>query len=162
MVNGLGRSITEVHSNQLYQYFKVRLVGPCRFTTNVSRQLSYSSQLFTILALAASRHSVVALIQRLTPILSPAHRYIRLFHAVIAAWTIFAIFGVAFQCGFPAPWIYSPSRCSGEGAVWYPIAITGLLLDIILAFGYLPIVKDVQMDSKKRMTTTGLFLSRLM
>lgn len=72
---------------------------------------------------------------------------------------LFSIFGVAFECNMPTPWVYLPSRCAGHGAIWYPIIILSLTLDVVLALGFVPIVNSVQIK-RKQFEIAGIFSSR--
>ena len=81
---------------------------------------------------------------------------------VIGIWTVFSVFAVAFQCGATRPWVYTPSRCAGQGAVWYPIIIINILTDCALAFLFAPIAWKLQMPLRQRVTVASLFSARIL
>ena len=61
----------------------------------------------------------------------------------------------------PDPWTYTPQRCVGSGALWYPIVVVNLLTDAILAFFFAPVLWKLKMDRSQRLTITSLFSIRL-
>ena len=77
------------------------------------------------------------------------------------AWTIFSVLALAFQCGLPRPWEYTPQRCSNGGAVWYPIIILNLLSDAVLAFLFGPVLWKLNMAKVQRATVASLFGIRI-
>jgi hypothetical protein len=81
---------------------------------------------------------------------------------VIGAWTIFSVFALAFECGRTNPWVYTPERCAGKGALWYPIVISNILTDGALAFLFAPVAWKLQMGLTQRLTVAALFGFRLM
>ena len=73
--------------------------------------------------MAFAKLSIVMLMRRLTsaePVVSRIHLGISI---AIALWAVLSVLALAFQCESPQRWVYSPERCFGQGAVWFPIAI---------------------------------------
>ncbi|PWY86753.1 hypothetical protein BO70DRAFT_288405 [Aspergillus heteromorphus CBS 117.55] len=97
----------------------------------ISSEYTYTAQLIEVVVLSLSKISTALLVWKLTP-----HHGIRractITISLTAAWAVFALFGVAFQCEIPEPWIYSPSRCTGQGAILYPIIVTHILIEILI------------------------------
>ena len=80
----------------------------------------------------------------------------------IVAWMIFSVLALAFQCGLTRPWEYTPQRCSGEGAFWYPIIILNVLSDAALAFLFAPVLWKLNMARVQRAIVVGLFGIRIL
>ena len=110
--------------------------------------------------MGCAKFSVLHLMLRLSP--QDMRRVYPIGRAVIGVWTIFSVFALAFECGRTNPWVYTPERCAGRGAVWYPIIILNILTDGALAFLFAPIAWELQMGLMQRLTVAGLFAFRLM
>ncbi|RAL03343.1 uncharacterized protein BO80DRAFT_350106 [Aspergillus ibericus CBS 121593] len=119
----------------------------------------YAAQLLQIGILSLSELSTTLLVWKLTP-----HNGIRLSclitAGVTAAWTIFALFGIAFQCEMPDPWTYNPSRCSGQGAVLYPIWIIHILTELIIVVIPFFMMRKVQIKPVTRVKILASFCAR--
>ncbi|PYI01626.1 hypothetical protein BO78DRAFT_455712 [Aspergillus sclerotiicarbonarius CBS 121057] len=119
----------------------------------------YAAQLLQIVILSLSELSTTLLVWKLTP-----HHGIRLACLITAglttAWTIFALFGIAFQCQMPDPWIYSPSRCAGQGAVLYPIWILHILTELIIVVIPFFMMRNVRITLVTRVKILASFSAR--
>lgn len=80
---------------------------------------------------------------------------------IILAWTVFSIFAIAFQCQMPKPWLYTPGRCAGDGALLYPIGVLNILTELILLGLPFVMMRSVQMALSKRVKILGSFSTRL-
>jgi hypothetical protein len=111
--------------------------------------------------MAFAKVSVVQLIMRLSQRRSKIHTACHIANGVIALWTLFSILSLAFQCQLPDPWVYTPQRCAGSGAVWYPVVVVNLLTDTVLSFLFAPVLWKLKMSRTQRLTITSLFSVRL-
>ena len=79
-------------------------------------KFAYAAHLLLIVALSLSKMSTILLIWKLTPSKS-LRRSCAIAAGIVVGWSIFAVFGIAFQCEMPGPWLYSPERCAGEVSI---------------------------------------------
>lgn len=82
-------------------------------------------------------------------------------HGIVGLWFVFSILALSLQCDSPR-WEYRPSRCAGEGALWYPVIILNIITDIMVSFLFAPTVMKLQMNLHQKLTVSGLFGFRLM
>ncbi|KAI9042716.1 uncharacterized protein KD926_005044 [Aspergillus affinis] len=143
--HGLGRHITTLKTSAFHKASK----------------FFYAAQLIQIIILSLSKISTTLLVWKLTP-----NNYLRRACTIIIgltiAWTIFALFGIAFQCEIPRPWLYNPDRCAGEGVIVYPISVFHILLEIIIIIIPFFMMRDVQMAWQKRLKILCSFSSRFL
>jgi hypothetical protein len=111
--------------------------------------------------MAAAKTSVIHLIMRLSQRRSRLYTACHIVRGVIAFWAAFSVLSIALQCKMPRPWVYSPERCAGAGALWYPIVVLNLLTDAVLAFLFAPVLWRLKMSRKQRLTITSLFSIRI-
>ncbi|KAL4977898.1 hypothetical protein BDW66DRAFT_26820 [Aspergillus desertorum] len=142
--SGLGRHEAQLSESQIRRLSK----------------FAFASQLLLVIVLSLSKLSTTLLIWKLTPSRS-LRQYCTIAVAVIAGWTIFALFSISFQCHLPEVWLYAPGRCAGEGALYYPIAIFNILTEIVLVALPFIMMQNVQMASQKRVKILSSFSSRL-
>jgi len=116
--------------------------------------------MIAVLSMACSKISVLHLMRRLST--QGMQRVYPFALAGIGVWTIFSVFALAFQCGATNPWVYSPAKCAGQGAVWYPVIILNILTDAMLSFLFAPIALRLQLGLAQRLTVTVLFGLRLL
>ena len=112
--------------------------------------------------MAFAKTSVIQLIMRLSQRRSRIHKACHILSGFVVLWTVFSILSLALQCRIPNPWVYTPQRCVGSGALWYPIIVLNLLTDAVLAFLFAPVLWRLKMSRKHRLTITSLFSARLM
>jgi len=79
----------------------------------------------------------------------------------IAAWTIFSLFALAFQCPFPQPWVFQPAQCPTQGKLLYPIVVFNAIIDVFLALWIVPTVWKLQMAWRDRLLVVFLFGLRI-
>jgi hypothetical protein len=65
----------------------------------------------------------------------------------IIIWTLFSIFGLAFQCGTTSSHAYAAEKCS-NGSLWYAVAAVNAITDAALAFSLSPII--LRLSAKTR------------
>lgn len=123
-------------------------------------QLIYISQLLQIFILGTCKISVAWLITRLSP-LNPVIRTCQVTGALSLVYVVFSSFAIAFQCDFPGPYIYSPSRCVGHGAMYYVVGALNILTDLPLSFIAIYMMWRVQLRLSARLEIIAAFLSRL-
>lgn len=111
--------------------------------------------------MAAAKISVIRLIMRLSQRRSKLYTACHIVSGIIAFWTAFSVLSIALQCKMPRPWVYSPERCAGAGALWYPIVVLNMLTDAILAFLFAPVLWRLKMSREQRLTITSLFSIRI-
>ncbi|OJJ66113.1 hypothetical protein ASPBRDRAFT_189152 [Aspergillus brasiliensis CBS 101740] len=120
----------------------------------------YAAQLLHVVILSLSELSTTLLVWKLTP-----HRGIRqtcrITVGLVAAWTIFAVFGIAFQCEMPDPWLYSASRCAGQGATLYPISIIHIITELIIVIIPFFMMRNVQLTLTTRVKILAAFSARI-
>ncbi|KAL4817712.1 hypothetical protein BDW67DRAFT_158928 [Aspergillus spinulosporus] len=142
--NGLGKHETALSKSQIQHLSK----------------FAYAAQLLSVIVLTLSKLSTTLLIWKLTPSRS-LRQYCTIAAAVIAGWTIFALFSISFQCQLPETWNYTPERCAGKGALFYPIAVFNILTEIVLVILPFIMMQNVQMASQKKAKILSSFSSRL-
>ncbi|OJJ04897.1 hypothetical protein ASPVEDRAFT_86275 [Aspergillus versicolor CBS 583.65] len=142
--NGLGRH-------------QVRLNGDALETAS---KFAFAAQILLILVLSLSKLSTILLVWKLTPNNS-LRRTCTITAGVILVWTVFSIFAIAFQCQMPKSWLYTPGRCAGEGALFYPIGVLNILTELILVGLPFAMMRSVQMALNKRVKILGSFSTRL-
>jgi hypothetical protein len=113
-----------------------------------------------VIALALAKLSLVLLFKRITPKQMGLRAVVWLL-PIVAIYTILSLALIAFQCQLPQPWILSPSRCSTHGNVYYPITISNMLTDALLAIWMLPIIRALHMKTHPKAVVMWLFGSRL-
>jgi hypothetical protein len=70
----------------------------------------YAACLLYILTISLGKASTLLLLHRLT-VSAPHKLAVRITAAAIVAWTFSALFGAAFQCHLPNPWVVDGDRC---------------------------------------------------
>jgi hypothetical protein len=124
-------------------------------------QLFWTTQILTVISLAIAKMSLVVLFQRITPKqIEP--QTIRWLTSMVAIYTLLSLFLIAFQCKLPHPWILSPRYCSTHGNIYYPVTISNMLTDAVLAIWIFPIVWGLQMEVHTKSVISWLFGSRLL
>ncbi|EHA20939.1 hypothetical protein ASPNIDRAFT_194546, partial [Aspergillus niger ATCC 1015] len=120
----------------------------------------YAAQLLHVVVLSLSEISTTLLVWKLTP-----HRGIRqtcrITVGVVAAWTIFSIFGIAFQCQMPNPWLYTASRCAGQGSILYPISIIHIITELVIVVIPFFMMRNVQLTLTTRVKILAAFSARI-
>lgn len=76
-------------------------------------KLSFAAHILLVIVMSLSKISTIWLVWTLTPS-KKLRRSCTIIAGIVAGWSIFAVFGIAFQCELPDPWLYSPGRCAGE------------------------------------------------
>ncbi|KAF2816974.1 uncharacterized protein BDZ99DRAFT_513240 [Mytilinidion resinicola] len=140
---GLGRHIADLSPGQLDEYYKAM----------------YAAQLVGIASMAFAKTSFFLLADRVAP------QFPRTFYsiiAMIAAWAVFSILSISFQCHLPRAWVYVPSDCPTHGYLQYPIIIGNALTDAFLALWFLPTIWRVLIDKNKRIAVIALFGTRIL
>jgi len=111
--HGLGRHQNSLSHPEFVAYSKV-LESPSkaelRITLTRHSQANYAAQILYVLVLACAKFSVTQIIEAIQ---SQKNVLLatRAIAAVIALWTITSVFGLAFQCHLPGPWLIQPNRC---------------------------------------------------
>ncbi|RDK38695.1 hypothetical protein M752DRAFT_257027 [Aspergillus phoenicis ATCC 13157] len=120
----------------------------------------YAAQLLHVVVLSLSEISTTLLVWKLTP-----HRGIRqtcrITVGVVAAWTIFSIFGIAFQCQMPNSWLYTASRCAGQGSILYPISIIHIITELVIVVIPFFMMRNVQLTLTTRVKILAAFSARI-
>ncbi|PYH32046.1 uncharacterized protein BO87DRAFT_461082 [Aspergillus neoniger CBS 115656] len=120
----------------------------------------YAAQLLHVIVLSLSEFSTTLLVWKLTP-----HRGIRqtcrITVGLVAAWTIFAVFGIAFQCEMPDPWLYSSSHCAGKGSILYPISIIHIITELVIVVIPFFMMRNVQLTLTTRVKILAAFSARI-
>ncbi|PLB48980.1 integral membrane protein [Aspergillus steynii IBT 23096] len=142
--HGLGRHFNTLKTTKLHKASK----------------FVYAAQLIQITILSLSKVSTTLLVWRLTPN-NQLRRACAITIGLTTAWTLFALFGIAFQCQMPHPWLYSPERCAGQGVLVYPISVFHILLEIIIIVLPFFMMRDVQMAWQKSFKILCSFSARL-
>lgn len=84
------------------------LLSPAQIT-GIERGV-YAADLLYVLTIALGKGSTLLLLHRLT-VLTPHKIAVRTIAAITVAWTFAAVFGAAFQCHLPSPWVVEGNRC---------------------------------------------------
>ena len=91
------------------------------------------------MALAVAKLTLVLLLKHIALIRLGSQTSKSLIY-MVAAYTIFSLLLVGFQCQLPQPWILRPNKCSTHGTVYYPITVSNMLTDSLLAFWTFPVI----------------------
>ncbi|KAF2503218.1 hypothetical protein BU16DRAFT_588866 [Lophium mytilinum] len=129
--NGLGHHIRELSPPQVDAYFK-----------------------------GLSKASVVILIGKLDNN-KKTRQQCYIIHGLTVFWILFSVFTVAFQCGFPSPWVFSKSKCTAGGNLYYIVIVLNIITDAIISTFFLPVVWKLQMSKRERTNVSTIFASRL-
>ncbi|KAF2761966.1 hypothetical protein EJ05DRAFT_482769 [Pseudovirgaria hyperparasitica] len=160
--HGLGMHIAALSTYNISQFFKVETTcyEGLDFVQLTNSQWVYINQLLSILCQCFAKFSVIFLVIRLDTRPS-TWIWSRVLSAAIVIWTVFSVFTIAFQCGFPDPWIQSHDRCAAHGSLYYAIISLNIATDGFLAFFFIPAIWKLQMRAMTKRTVTLLFASRL-
>ncbi|RDW72596.1 uncharacterized protein DSM5745_07768 [Aspergillus mulundensis] len=159
--NGLGRHEDRLSESQIQTLSKASRAQLCHFRSRTDQsQFSFAAQLLLLIVLSLTKLSTILLIWKLTPSKS-LRLHCTITAGVVVGWTIFALFGISFQCQLPEAWLYRPERCAGEGALFYPIAVVNILTEIVLVVLPFIMMQNVQMAAQKRVKILCSFSSRL-
>ncbi|OQE47079.1 hypothetical protein PENCOP_c001G01312 [Penicillium coprophilum] len=123
-------------------------------------KFAFAAHLLLILVLSLSKMSTILLVWKLTPNKS-LRRSCIVTGGIVVGWTVFAVLSIAFQCELPHVWLYSPRRCAGQGALFYPIAVFNILTEIIIIVLPFIMMRHVQMAQNKRAKILCSFSLRL-
>ncbi|KAJ5773968.1 hypothetical protein N7457_008864 [Penicillium paradoxum] len=123
-------------------------------------KLAFVAHIVLIVVLSLSKISTILLVWKLTPSRT-LRRSCVITAGIVIAWSIFAVFSIAFQCEPPNRWLYSPERCVGEGALFYPIAVVNILTEIIIVIQPFIMMRNVQMAQNKRVKILCSFFVRI-
>jgi hypothetical protein len=119
------------------------------------------TQMSGVLALAFAKLSLVLLFKRIAPqqVGSQGGKWLM---STVAIYTLLSLFLIAFQCQLPRPWILNPLECSTHGNVYYPITISNMLTDVLLALWIFPLIWGLHMRTQAKSIVLWLFGSRLL
>lgn len=120
----------------------------------------YAADMFFLLAMFLAKLSLIRTVYRFAPTSGIVKGKLMILQISVFCWIVFSMCSIAFQCGIPMPWLYIPSRCAGQGALWYPTLIWSIFADAWLAVCAWPSLPDMQLTAKERQIATGLTGSR--
>ncbi|KAF2092458.1 hypothetical protein NA57DRAFT_82313 [Rhizodiscina lignyota] len=141
---GLGRHMNTLSPTDIAGFFK----------------FMYASHLLGLsVSTTLSKASLVALYKRILSERGGRVSHVSLL-CMVAAYGLFSIFALAFQCQLPTPWRFVPSNCPTHGYLFYPVIILNIATDLVLAFWIVPGVWSLEMSQKHRLTVIGLFAAR--
>ncbi|OKO92650.1 hypothetical protein PENSUB_12635 [Penicillium subrubescens] len=123
-------------------------------------KFAFAAHILLVVVLSLSKMSTLLLVWKLSPS-KTLRRTCTVTAGIVVGWSICAVFGIAFQCESPDRWLYSPERCAGEGAIFYPIAVFNVLTEIIIVVLPFIMMRNVQMVWIKRVKILCSFSSRL-
>ncbi len=132
-----------------------------RAVLRMHSQLFWTTQISGVITLALAKLSLVVLFQRIAPKQMGPQTTTWLM-PMVAVYTLLSLFLIAFQCQMPQPWILSPRSCSTHGNVYYPITISNMLTDAMLAIWIFPVIWGLQMKVHTKSVVLWLFGSRLL
>lgn len=141
---GLGKHVRDLSSTSLDRYFKY----------------DYIAQLLAVAAQGLAKVTFVSVIARVDK-RRPTQQICYSILVLSLAWTLFALFTIAFQCGLPHPWVFSRKRCTAGGNLYYPVIVLNILTDAFLALFFLPVIWRLRMDKSERWKVIVLFGSRV-
>ncbi|CAG8117153.1 unnamed protein product [Penicillium nalgiovense] len=123
-------------------------------------KFAFAAHILLIVVLSLSKISTILLVWKLTPSKN-LRRTCAVTAGIVVGWSIFAMLSIAFQCELPDLWLYSPERCAGEGALFYPIAVFNILTEIMIVIQPFIMMRNVQMAWHKRVKILCSFSLRL-
>ncbi|KAJ5938230.1 hypothetical protein N7454_004572 [Penicillium verhagenii] len=123
-------------------------------------KLAFTAHLLLIVVLSFSKISTILLVWKLTPS-KGLRRSCLITAGIVVGWSNFALLSIGFQCDLPDAWLYSPERCAGKGALFYPIAVFNILTEIIIVVQPFMMMRNVQMAWHRRVKILCSFSSRL-
>lgn len=124
---------------------------------NAFTKLTYTTGLLGVIAQSAAKLSVAFLYERLAP--RQDKRGIAILLSCIGIWIVFAFFGTAFGCNTSLTY---QSHCSTGGYLRFPIIVTNLITDGMLAFWMLPRIYYLQANWHHRIVPMVLMSTRFL
>ncbi|KAF2708628.1 hypothetical protein K504DRAFT_534232 [Pleomassaria siparia CBS 279.74] len=137
---GLGEHFEQLSPVNTTRYFKA----------------AYTAQLLQLATIACGKLSSAFLLGRVAP--QSTRERVVLFGSVVL-WTAYSMLTLAFQCGLPRPWEYSPQKC-GHGGPLISIIVLNMVSDILLTAWILPVLQPLDIDKARRRTVSMLFGTR--
>ena len=132
-----------------------------RIELRMSLQLFWTTQILGVIALAFAKLSLVVLLQRIAPErIGP--QAIRWLTPMVGLYTLLSLLLIVLQCQSSQPWILSPNNCSTHGNVYYPITVSNMLTDAVLALWIFPVIWSLQMKAHAKSVVYWLFGSRFL
>lgn len=128
--------------------------------THAANQDTYTSRIISALSMACAKFSVCYLYNRLEFYTSWRIHLISVTSA--AAWTVFAVFALAFSCSLPSPWLISSSHCTSGSGIMIAVAVVNAVTDAVLALYPVPALWQLTMSLHSRLTVIALFSSRIL
>lgn len=114
--NGLGASLDSVPSEQreLLQSVSVRSSGGMGLPLLITDlQTYYTSNIFYLLSLDASKVASILFVYRLTSRSTNIRRYSGLVATVLPISTVVFVIATALQCRLSQPWVFIGQKCPG-------------------------------------------------
>jgi small basic protein len=114
-----------------------------------------------VITLALAKLSLVLLFNRIaTKQIGP--RTFRWLMPMVPIYTLLSLALIAFQCQLPRPWVLSPTKCYTHGNVYYPITISNMVTDALLAVWIFPVFRSLHMRAHTKSAVLWLFGSRIL
>jgi hypothetical protein len=79
-------------------------------------KFAFVAHILLVVVLSLSKMSTILLVWKLSPSKS-LRRGCAITAGIVVGWSVFAVFGIAFQCESPDRWLYFPGRCAGEVSI---------------------------------------------
>jgi hypothetical protein len=125
-------------------------------------QIFWTTQMLGVITLALAKLYLVLVFQHILPrhMLPRPIRW--LLESVVAVYILLSLFLTAFQCQLPEPWKLTPKSCNTHGNVYYPITISNMLTDAMIAFWTFPVIWGLQMEAHRKRVILWIFGSRFL
>ncbi|OAL02850.1 hypothetical protein IQ06DRAFT_345836 [Phaeosphaeriaceae sp. SRC1lsM3a] len=116
-----------------------------------------ATQLLEVATISFAKLSSACLMERVAP---QSRRSRTILFAMVAAWSVFALFVISFRCGIPPGPSPQTLRCGSSGPLIASIVLNAIT-DVVLAAWLFPTLLSLSLDKEKRLTAMVLFGSRV-
>ncbi|KAK0510420.1 hypothetical protein JMJ35_006852 [Cladonia borealis] len=143
--NGLGQHVEALSSSQRATF----------------QQTGYAGDLLFIINLCFAKISVLILLWTISPV-RIHHRMAQIIGVIIIVWALTSEFVAAFQCSIPDTWASLGNNCINHNAFWTYFGVMNIITDAALVFLPLFIIKNLQMDGKRKFSIFCCFGARVL
>ncbi|KAF2804149.1 uncharacterized protein BDZ99DRAFT_452115 [Mytilinidion resinicola] len=131
-------------------------------TQSVAQQKSiYAFTILFVLGQFFAKFSIISFIISITPDIKQ-QRFAYSIGATSTIWMASSVFGFAFQCRLPNPWIFVNNRCIHRLAFYTYVEVLNIVIDSTLAIFPSLIILGLQLELKQKAITIAFFMSRLL
>ncbi len=157
----MGRHIETLDDEMLLGFFKVGFTDPWLFILSLScRQTFYAHQILWILSIVCIKASFLLFYRRLFTANARFKLASSIVIVVTAAWSVAALCVIVFQCiPIRANWTPKiPARCLNRVTAFISKSVIHIFLDLVLLVLPLFVVSTLNMDRRKKISVSIVFI----